>query len=362
MSRIDFRVNQYLSPLSKLGVLSVNIFPCLFGNKLFCEPRMAGVSTASLLEDEVTRLRVFCDSVMQKGQWYLRTKPGDVLLPGAYEKFKDRFKSWNVRPDDIYVCSFPKNGTTWTQELVWLVQNDADLEKAKSMLLDQRVPFLEFPMLTDFLKHERPPSLQRDSLQGIAIMTSPRIIKTHLHLCLLHDELLDKSKVIVCLRNPKDTVVSYFYHAKLFLVREYTGDFPSFFDLFMDNLLLYSPYFEYVKDIWSRREHPNLCILFYEDMKKDLAASLRKVARFLGKELKNEEALVDHLSFKKMKDNTAVNKDELMQYGMFSHNGNFIRKGEVGDWKNYFTEEINKRMDEAVNKHFKPIGLEFQYE
>ena len=323
---------------------------------------MAAISTASFLEEEVSRLRVFYDSVMQQGRSQLRTKPGDVVLPEAYEKFKDRFKTWKVRPDDIYVCSFPKNGTTWTQELVWLVQNEVDLEKAKSVPLDQRVPFLEAPIIIDFRKHELPPFLQNDMIQPIVNMPSPRIIKTHLHLCLLPDELLDKSKVVLCLRNPKDTVVSYFHHQKLLLLHGYTGDFPSFFDLFMDNLLFYSPYFEYVKDIWSKREHPNLCILFYEDMKKDLAASLRKVARFLGKELKNEEALVDHLSFKKMKDNTAVNKDGGKKHGMCVNDGNFMRKGEIGDWKNYFTEEMNKRMDEAVNKHFKPIGLEFQYE
>ena len=323
---------------------------------------MAAISTASLLEEDVSRLRVFYDSVMQKGQWHLRTIPGNVLLPGAYEKFKDRFKSWHVLPDDVYVCSFPKSGTTWTQELVWLVQNDADLEKAKSALLDHRVPFLEFPIFLDYVKQELPPFLQGDLYQAIVSMPSPRIIKTHLHLCLLPDELLDKSKVILCLRNPKDTVVSYFHHEKLLLPLGYTGDFPSFFDLFMDNLLFYTPYFEYVKDIWSKREHPNLCILFYEDMKKDLGGSLRKVARFLGKELKNEEAIIDHLSFKKMKDNTSVNNDVVKKQGLFSHDGNFMRKGEIGDWKNYFTEEMNKRMDEAVNKHFKPIGLEFQYE
>ena len=48
--------------------------------------KMAAISTASLLEEEVSRLRVFYDSVMQQGRSQLRTKPGDVLLPGAYEK------------------------------------------------------------------------------------------------------------------------------------------------------------------------------------------------------------------------------------------------------------------------------------
>ena len=107
-----------------------------------------------------------------------------------------------------------------------------------------------------------------------------------------------------------------------------------------------------------------MCLLFYEDMKEDLATNVRKVAKFLGKELANEnvEAMVDHLSFKKMKNNPAVNKEEAKVAKMFNEEGSFIRKGEVGDWENYFTDEMNERMDEAIEKHLKPIGLEFRYE
>ena len=102
----------------------------------------------------------------------------------------------------------------------------------------------------------------------------------------------------------------------------------------------------------------------FEDMKKDLASNVRKVAKFLGKELTDEnvEAMVDHLSFKKMKNNPAVNKEEGKAIRLFNESGSFMRKGEVGDWKNHFTDEMNKRMDEATKKHLKPIGLEFQYE
>eukprot|EP00112_Aurelia_sp_Birch-Aquarium-sp1_P022566 Seg640.2 transcript_id=Seg640.2/GoldUCD/mRNA.D3Y31 product="hypothetical protein" protein_id=Seg640.2/GoldUCD/D3Y31 len=95
-------------------------------------------------------------------------------------------------------------------------------------------------------------------------------------------------------------------------------------------------------------------------MKKDQASSVKKVAKFLGKDLNDEQVgiLVEHLSFEKMKTNSAVNKEEFSK----ADRGSFMRKGQVGDWKNYFTEEMNKQMDEAIEKHFKPIGLEFDYE
>ena len=40
----------------------------------------------------------------------------------------------------------------------------------------------------------------------------------------------------------------------------------------------------------------------------------------------------------------------------------FLRKGEVGDWKEYFTEEQNKYIDVKTKFYFDPIGLTFDYE
>ena len=325
---------------------------------------MASIQFEPFSEEETARLKPVYNTVLEKGQSFVRTIPGHVTVPAAFQKFQHRFKNWKVRPDDIYVLTFAKNGTTWTQELVWLLQNDCNFEQAKNITLDKRFPFMDFPVLYDFNKEQLPPFLQGDILKTMEDMPSPRFIKSHLRFCLLPDDLIEKSKVVICLRNPKDTVVSYYHHEKLIKIHSYSGDFPTYFDLFMDNLLFYTPYFAYVKEAWELRNHPNVCLLFFEDMKKDLATSVKKVARFLGKEVPEEKVkvLVDHLSFKKMKNNPAVNKEGAKAMNFICGDGNFMRKGEVGDWKNYFTDEMNKRMDEAIDKNFKPIGLEFQYE
>ena len=322
---------------------------------------MSSISVQPLSETEHKRLSSVFEAVQKCEQSYVRTNPGNVVLPAEYENFKDRLKNWEIREDDVYVCAFPKNGSTWTQELVWLIQNDCDFGKAKAIHLDKRVPFLDNALLTKLVKSRRLKDGEK-ALRFQANLPSPRILKTHLQLCLLPDNLLEKSRVVSCLRNPKDTVISYFYHQ--ILLEGIDGDLPSYFDLFMDNLLLYTSYFDYVTEIWKKRNHPNMCLLFYENMKKDLAANIRKVAKFLGKEFEDEkiEALVDHLSFEKMKNNTAVNKAGYEKHMAHSKGGRFMRKGEIGDWKNHFTIEMNKRMDEAIENYFKPIGLEFQYE
>ena len=325
---------------------------------------MASIVSTQLSEGEIERLKPVYHPVFEKGQSLIRTSLGNVTLPLAFEKYQQRIKNWQVRQDDVYALTFPKNGTTLIQELAWLLQNDCNFEEAKAVQLDLRCPFLDFSILTDFLQDEMPRFLQGNFLKTIEEMPSPRVIKSHLHLCLLPDGLLEKSKGVMCLRNPKDTIVSFYHHEKLVKGHGYTGDFPTYFGLFMDNLLFYSSYFEYVKEAWQRRHQPNVCLLFFEEMKKDLAPSIQKVAKFLGKDISDDMLgkLVDHLNFTKMKNNAAVNREDGVLNGFFNEGGHFMRKGEVGDWKNYFTDEMNKRMDEAIEKHFKPIGLKFQFE
>ena len=36
-------------------------------------------------------------------------------MPECYLKFHERMKGFKLRPDDIWIASFPKSGTTWTQ-------------------------------------------------------------------------------------------------------------------------------------------------------------------------------------------------------------------------------------------------------
>ena len=69
-----------------------------------------------------------------------------VSIQGGWEIPKlvdlDEIRSFEVYPDDVFIVTQPKCGTTWMQELAWLIANDLDLEGAKSNQFF-RVPFLE---------------------------------------------------------------------------------------------------------------------------------------------------------------------------------------------------------------------------
>merc|ERR1719186_1879367 len=88
-------------------------------------------------------------------------------------------------------------------------------------------------------------------------------------------------------------------------------------------------------------------MIWFEDMKKDQMAVLEDICSFLNKPLSEEkkEELVNHLKFENMKKNPAVNEEEA------GFKGDFIRKGKVGDWKNYFTEENGDRWNKWIDQH-----------
>merc|ERR1711915_1114947 len=44
------------------------------------------------------------------------------------ENIKERIYNFELREDDIWIVTYPKCVTTWTQELVWMLVNDLDVE------------------------------------------------------------------------------------------------------------------------------------------------------------------------------------------------------------------------------------------
>jgi hypothetical protein len=63
------------------------------------------------------------------------------------QKFVDtsleRVKNFEVFEDDIWIVTYPKCGTTWTQELLWMVNNDLSYEDSMKEPLLTRFPYLE---------------------------------------------------------------------------------------------------------------------------------------------------------------------------------------------------------------------------
>ena len=136
-------------------------------------------------------------------------------------------------------------------------------------------------------------------------------------------------------------------------------------DYFMEGNLVAAPFIEHVIEAWNLRHHPNMCFIFYEDMKKDLKSQIRKVATFLGKSYSDAQVdkLAEHLHFDNFKKNPWVNlefvKGDAGMSMMHKDRGSFVRKGKTGDWKNHFTPEMTAKFDKWMAEKLKGTDLTF---
>ena len=89
------------------------------------------------MDNEIVQPKAFPNNLLQK-DWTKR-KLSEQCGQGLVDKVHDML----VRDDDVWIVTLPKCGTTWMQELLWLVLYDFDFEAARSEHLEVRTPFLE---------------------------------------------------------------------------------------------------------------------------------------------------------------------------------------------------------------------------
>ena len=66
-----------------------------------------------------------------------------TCMPKIYADRAKEFANFEVREDDIWVVTYPKCGTTWTQEMAWMIVNDMDFNKSNSIDITERTIFFE---------------------------------------------------------------------------------------------------------------------------------------------------------------------------------------------------------------------------
>ncbi|XP_067673518.1 sulfotransferase 1B1-like [Haliotis asinina] len=248
-------------------------------------------------------------------------------------------RQFPFRDDDIMVCSYPKSGCHWTWEIVRMLlegTTDVVLQEKEDLMMDyQTQEFLDkFP--------------------------SPRVLNNHVLLRHLNPELFEKKiKIVMAVRNPKDVAVSFYHHHKQFDEYEYKGQFTDYVPMYLDGKVDCGSVFDYTRD-WERviDEHPEhpILLLSYEDMKENLFREVKKIGNFLGKSFEDDfyQKIADKCTFSKMRNRKGA------IYKEFKENV-FYRKGEVGDWKNWFTVAQSELCDRVCEEKMAGSKIRFRY-
>lgn len=257
-------------------------------------------------------------------------KNGYIIPNGFYpERFEDSL-SYVPEADDVFICTYPKCGTTWTQCILYLM-----LTKGEPLKPGQKIC-------------EVIPHIEDDGKDAVLALAKPRVIKTHLPYDMLPKS--QEAKYIYVARNPKDCCVSFYYHTKGFS-RHYDfadGKFDDYFDLFLAGEVDFGDYFNHLLSYLPHKNDSNMLFLLYEEMKLDIRECIRKMGQFLGGPFRQSsedasilEKIVENSEFKTMKSTPS-----LWSSDQIKGSPGFIRKGETGDWRKHFTDEQTKLLDE----------------
>ena len=241
---------------------------------------------------------------------------------------------------------------------------------ARKVHLGERSPFIEFGSLYPTMANDNATKEELDALKAgplfmtdpIALtkgMEDPRVIKSHLPVTMLNPEVFNTSKVVYVCRNPKDCCVSYFHHCSNVAYGQ-LDDFEKFTSFFKRGSLLYGDYWHHLKTAYKIKDDPNVKIIWFEDMKKNLPKVIRELCDFLGYELSADKisALVDHVSIENMRQISV----ELSPPSHKEMAEKHFRKGKVGDWKNYFQGEKLDEWNKWIEGNLKDTGIHMSFE
>lgn len=89
------------------------------------------------------RTKVIFLSVAGDGDGFVQVGPKKYLFPNVFRKHIESLYTAEIRPDDVWISTYPRSGTTLVQEMAWLINNNLDYERSRREALVMRSIFYE---------------------------------------------------------------------------------------------------------------------------------------------------------------------------------------------------------------------------
>lgn len=262
---------------------------------------------------------------------------------------------------DLLQVSYPKSGTHWVQYIMQLIlRNGEPLERYEDF--SKNAGFLEYP--------PGPGSYEPSAPVRMLVTHIPQV----------KEKMNPEAKYVYVARNPWDYCVSFYHQVKDMSVYNFEdGTFDDFLDAFLEGDFGYGDYFKHVVNGYSLKNEPNVLFITYEELKKDTRGTVLKLARFMGERYGNKlentgeegqkllDLIIERSAAENMRNLMTLNlawqdkpqlSESLKKLSISSkvgHGGNnklysFVRRAQVGDWKENFSATQLKRMEATISK------------
>jgi len=273
-----------------------------------------------------------------------------------------RATPYEPRPDDVIIAGYMKTGTTWLQQILHQIRTGGD--ESLSDIYDVTW------YLPDYF-HKLDLDLSRDQPGNAG-----RIFKCHAKYENI-PKVDGKTRFVVIVRDPYDAEWSMIK----FLWRYFGADrdmSAEEYHMFVESMKFRGPNEDYAGwflSWWPHRQDPNVLWVHYEDLHKNLPASIDRIAQFyIGKPLdaKTRDRVASFCTFEYMSANkhkfTADQQLQLMAQAAKLDDQQKIKSlcglvrtdgGRVGQGSQALYEETKRTIDERWKE---TVGKEFGVE
>ncbi|XP_071826344.1 sulfotransferase 1 family member D1-like [Apostichopus japonicus] len=291
---------------------------------------------------------------------------GTKIPPVVKESAVDAVETFNFRDDDMLIATYPKSGTHWMNELVQLLLHGGDPNKLGHS--HRRTPM----EITDVINVGRM-DFAKAAVELVEGDPSPRVLMTHLRPHHLPPQTWSKKiPIIYVLRNPMDLFLSLFEFycgftlpdGKPYMTKDNFDDtLRTFiagevaFDGWCDHVIQY-------EDVMQRND--NIMFVTYEEMKKDIQAVIKKVAKHIHRDV-DDDVIVKvaaNLTLEAMKLNYGKTMETRKKLNLTEEPSPlhlFVRKGIAGRWKTEYPEAKWKEMRDTFKEMVKNTIYAKQY-
>jgi peroxiredoxin len=232
------------------------------------------------------------------------------------------------RPDDIFIASYPRSGTTWMQMILYQLTTDGNMAIAH---LAEHCPWFERSMR---------------SAQGFENCPSPRLFKTHLPFRQIPK---GPGRYIYVARDGRDVAVSYYNLYRTY--NQYEGTFDEFFERFIRGKLHYGSWFDHVEGWRKHRNELNVLFLTYEELTRDLEGTIQRIIAFCGIEVAEQRLpqILERCSFAFMKQHESKFDPALeMLWESGAQLNSFLRVGRTGEGTRELSRVQRSRFDQVL--------------
>uniref|UniRef100_A0A674BBI5 Sulfotransferase n=1 Tax=Salmo trutta TaxID=8032 RepID=A0A674BBI5_SALTR len=237
-----------------------------------------------------------------------------------------------IKDSDVFLVTFPKSGTVWTQRIITLMFED-DFPEEANQITFVRMPWLEI-LEKGRTYTERP---------------SPRLFCSHLHQHLMPKGLQKKKAKVSTLR----TSWSYFHFCKFMKHLDSPEHYDEMLDKFFCGWMLGGCWFDHVRGWYNNQDKYNIMFLSYEEMIKALRSVVVRLAEFVGKSLSDADIdnIVEKVTFNNMKMTRPTMSSCKIKI--------FCLSGTIGYWKNSLTVAQSERFNQIYQERMKDLSLNF---